>query len=142
MSFYSRRGLDYLLNKYFEDLSFDDLFVEELLVTAYEFNSKTPRFFSKTFKRINPIYDVKLKHAVGGSSSAPLYFDPLTMIDRNFDIRYTLVDGGIICNNPVFYAVLLAEHGVLNPDKPIPMHILSLGTGVPEEKKDEQYDPS
>ena len=40
LSFYNRSGLDSLLQKYFEELTFDDIFAEELLITSYEFNSK------------------------------------------------------------------------------------------------------
>lgn len=123
-----------MLQQYFEELTFDDIFAEELLVTSYEFNSKTPRFFSKSFRHLNPIYDIKLKHAVGGSSSAPLYFDPLTYFDQHFNIPYTLVDGGIICNNPVFYATIMAEHAIIGSNSSIPIRIISLGTGEKEEK--------
>lgn len=108
LSFYNRDGLDELLEKYFQDLDFNDILSKELLITSYEYNSKSPRFFSRAFKAIEPIYDVLLKEAVGGSSSAPLYFDPLKMENTVFNITYNLIDGGIICNNPSLYAYIIA----------------------------------
>jgi len=77
LSLYNRSGLDKALTHYFGNATFDDIIQNELLVNSYEFNSKTPRFFSKTFQEISPgRYTVPLRDAVGGSSSAPLYFDP------------------------------------------------------------------
>jgi len=57
--------------------------VDELLITSFDFNSKTPRFYSKYFQKIDPAnYDVMLRIAVGGSSSAPTYFDPEPYINK------------------------------------------------------------
>lgn len=77
LSFYSRKGLDDLLYSHYGNMTFNDITVSDLLVNSFEYNSQTPRFFSKAFMKISPIYDVPLRHAVGGSSSAPTYFDPL-----------------------------------------------------------------
>lgn len=38
-----------MLLQYFGNAKFSDIKVEELLVNSFEYNSKTPRFFSKTF---------------------------------------------------------------------------------------------
>lgn len=137
LSFYSRKGLDDLLWHYYGDLDFNDIAAKELLITSYEFNSKTPRFFSKSFIRESPIYDIPLRYAVGASSSAPLYFDPLEMPSDStpFNITYTLVDGGIICNNPAFYAYLVATHFAAphNGFDANLLRMVSLGTGVPKD---------
>ena len=100
------------------------------MVTSYEFNGKQPRFFSKFFNAMDPLYDVTLATAVGGSSSAPLYFDPKEYINE-YNITNELIDGGIICNNPSLYAYLMASEL-----KEVPNHIeiVSLGTGTAEEK--------
>ena len=61
----------------FGNYTFDDLVVDELLVTSYEFNSDFPRFYSKWFSRSDPgRQNVFLKKATQASSSAPIYFDP------------------------------------------------------------------
>jgi patatin-like phospholipase/acyl hydrolase len=80
------------------------VYADELLVTSYEYNSKTPRFYSKYFRAVDPgRYDVLLRTAVAASSSAPIYFDPKTYTNK-LDIKETLIDGGLICNNPSLYA--------------------------------------
>lgn len=67
---------------------------------------------------------MSLKIAVGASSSAPTYFDPLSYND-NFNIKDNLVDGGIICNNPAYYAYVVARYYYNQTD----IRIISLGTG-------------
>ena len=66
-----------------------------------------------------------IRTAVGGSSSAPIYFDP-EPIDNKYNITGHLVDGGVICNNPAFYAYSVASN--LYGHKKI--RVLSLGTGI------------
>jgi patatin-like phospholipase/acyl hydrolase len=110
------------------NLNFDDVYADELLVTSYEYNSKTPRFYSKYFRTIDPgRYDVKLWTAVSASSSAPIYFDPKTHTNE-FDIEETLIDGGLICNNPSLYAFQMARHIHGHDD----IRLMSLGTGESE----------
>ena len=70
-------------------------------------------------------YNVTLAEAVGASASAPLYFNPETNTNK-FNITDELVDGGVICNNPSFYAYELASE--LKGKKNIRM--VSLGTGA------------
>lgn len=77
-SFYSRYGLDMLLDNYFGDMNFNDILSDDLMIASYSFNAKAPRFFNKRWYNIFPgIYKQPLKVAVGASSSAPTYFDPL-----------------------------------------------------------------
>lgn len=132
-SLYSRVGLDAKLLEYYGDYTFDDILADDLLVTAFEYNSFSPRFFSKAFNKWDPDYDVMLREAVGGSSSAPLYFDPLQLDNTPFNITEQLIDGGIICNNPAFYAYLTAT-SFGNKAKHGNTRILSLGTGIAKEK--------
>ena len=66
-----------------------------------------------------------LRIAVGGSSSAPTYFDPEPYINK-FNITAQLVDGGVICNNPAYYAFEIAKSFYNKTD----IRILSLGTGI------------
>jgi len=74
------------------------------MVNAYDYNSRTPRFFSKEFNLINSgKYNVTLANAIAASSSAPVYFDPKILEDK-YHFNASLVDGGIICNNPSLYA--------------------------------------
>jgi patatin-like phospholipase/acyl hydrolase len=108
-SFYERKGLDNALKANFGERNFYDIKQDELLVTSYDYNSKMPKFFSKFMNYDNEgEYDVHLREAVGASSAAPIYFDPLS-ISNGFGVEERLIDGGIICNNPALYAFLLAN---------------------------------
>ena len=47
------------------------------MINAYEYNSNQPRFYSKYFRNVNRgTHDVILRKAMGGSSAAPMMFDP------------------------------------------------------------------
>lgn len=84
--------------------------MDEFLIAAYEFNSAQPRYYSKFLrKKLTGFYDVYLREAAAASSSAPIYFDPKPKKNL-FDIEELLVDGGIICNNPAFYAYMMAKY--------------------------------
>lgn len=62
--------------------------------------------------------------ATASSSSAPVYFDPNT-VHTNYNLTESLVDGGIICNNPSMYAYLIAKE-MRGKQK---IRLVSLGTG-------------
>lgn len=124
-AWYNRQGLDDYTKQNLQDLTFDDVSADELLVTSYEFNSHSPRFYSKYFKSIDPgRYDVYLRDAVAASSSAPIYFDPKRRTNQ-FSMNETLIDGGLICNTPSLYAYQMAKHLLDKPN----IRLLSLGTG-------------
>jgi patatin-like phospholipase/acyl hydrolase len=109
----------------FGNLTFEDLAVEELMAISYEYNSKNPRFFSKYFLESDPgRYNVYLRQAVGGSSSAPTYFNPLPFVD-GYGIDNNLVDGGIISNNPAFFSYIMSKHLLNQTD----IRVISMGTG-------------
>lgn len=137
-SFYSRDGLDTDLQDKIGDATFDDITTTELLVTSFDYNSLSPRFFSKKFREYDfARYNVPLKIAVGASSSAPTYFDPLKHIDA-YNISSLLIDGGVICNNPAFYAYEIAKELYKESD----IRIISLGTGEPPSEKKTSSNPA
>jgi hypothetical protein len=122
---YSRKGMDDTLEELFGERTFYDLNVEELLAISYEFNSNNPRFFSKYMLDDDPgRYDISLRKAIGGSSSAPLYFNPLTFEDK-YGIDSQLVDGGIVSNNPSFYSYIMSKYLLNKTD----IRVISLGCG-------------
>lgn len=61
---------------------------------------------------------------MGGSASAPTFFDP-HQTPNHFDIRELVIDGAIICNNPAMYAFMMAKY--LKRKNPI--RVVSVGTG-------------
>jgi len=54
------------------------------------------------------MHDVSLLTAATASSSAPLYFDP-THNTNEYGEHESLLDGGIICNNPAFYGYIISK---------------------------------
>lgn len=70
------------------------------------------------------MYNVPVGNATGASSAAPTFFDPKVNID-GYGFTELLIDGGIICNNPAFYAYELAKD--FHHHKKI--RVISLGTG-------------
>lgn len=86
------------------EFGFDKILSDELIVTAFDYNQQEPRFFSKYFDWVDPnIYDVKVSNATASSASAPFAFNPQRIMNGYGTDEY-LVDGGIICNNPAYYA--------------------------------------
>lgn len=69
------------------------------------------------------------REAGRATSAAPTYFKPATMTDRVTGEPLMLIDGGLVANNPVLYA--LQEARKLYPDCTT-FHILSLATRQPE----------
>jgi patatin-like phospholipase/acyl hydrolase len=121
---YDRSGLDTIMTEWFPDY-IENVITDEILITSYEYNFEQPRFYSKYFSEQEPgVYNISVGDATGASSSAPLYFDP-----KSLEIPYghneTLIDGGLICNNPSLYAFIIAKY--LRGHKNI--RVLSLGTG-------------
>lgn len=102
---------------------------DEMLLVAYEYNSQQPRFYSKFFSTMQPgIYDIQMSLATGGSSAAPVFFQPQKINDQ-YGMKQLVIDGGIIGNNPAMYAFLQATR--LNKITK-PLRIISMGTGVAE----------
>lgn len=109
---------------------------KEVLIVSYEYNSQQPRLYSKYFAKEDPnIYDVLVGNATAASSSAPTFFDPKVQ-NTKYGRTEILVDGGVICNNPAFYAYQLVKsfNGVTKK-----IRVLSLGTG---EKAFTKVDPN
>lgn len=60
-SIYDRSGVDSLTYKYLKEYDWQDIIVDDLLIPSFDYNSKTPRFYSKYFKKQNPgKYDLKI----------------------------------------------------------------------------------
>ena len=82
----------------------NDIKVNDLFIPAFEFNSKSPRFYSKYFVNEDPAkYDIPLWEIAASTSSAPGFFDPFQRVN-GFNITEYLIDGAIICNDPSFLA--------------------------------------
>ena len=59
-----------------------DIVVDNLFMPSFEYNSQTPRFYSKYFLEDDPAkYNIFIWQMVAATSAAPVYFDPFTMIN-------------------------------------------------------------
>ena len=76
-SLYDRRAIEGLMDDLIGGQNISAAMFDEMLLVAYEYNSQNPRFYSKYFSKMFPgIYDVKMSLATGGSSAAPVFFEP------------------------------------------------------------------
>ena len=101
---YNRASLDKIMKDLLGKAHLKDALTDETLVVAYDYNSQQPRFFSKYFSMEDAgIYDVPFGDATGASSAAPTFFDPKVTTNM-YGMTEMQIDGGIICNNPAFYA--------------------------------------
>ena len=91
-----------------------DLLTEEALVMSYEYNSMTPRFFSKYFHEIDrENYNYAISQIVEAAVSQGELFLP-KIIDENL-----FLDTDILSKTPSMLAYLMAKHFVI-PDKAAP----------------------
>ena len=76
-SLYDRAAIEGLMETLIGSKNISAAMPDELLVVAYDYNSKQPRFYSKHFSQLDEgIYNVKMSKATGGSSAAPIFFEP------------------------------------------------------------------
>ena len=133
--------LGQLFSQKYDDLSFNTL-LEELfgetplsetltptMLVTYDYTNNRPHILSSyaTPKTL-------MRQAARATSAAPTYFAPTTVYDEGSATDISLIDGGVVANNPVLYAYREAKK--LYPDAKR-FHILSLSTaGVIPVKRD------
>jgi hypothetical protein len=120
-SSYDRKGIESICERMFGNVNIDDALTDEVMIVSFEYNSHTPRLFTKWFaKQDNATFNVSLAQASEASSAAPMYFDPKTIGSQ------VLIDGGVIANEPAFYAYVFSAE-VLNRTS---IRVVSIGTGI------------
>lgn len=103
-SLFIRTGLDKEAKYYLGDVTWNRIQIDDLFIVSYSYNEREPRFYSKYFIKNDPgTYNVDIKTAVESSSSAPFYFPP-NKYTNGFNIEETLIDGGLIANDPSLFA--------------------------------------
>ncbi|MDD7200830.1 MAG: patatin-like phospholipase family protein [Sphaerochaetaceae bacterium] len=116
--------LEEFLKEKFLDTPLSDAVVP-VLATSYNIaESGRPFVFTS-----RDSHQFLFREAGRATSAAPTYFKPATMTDRVTGEPLMLIDGGLVANNPVLYA--LQEARKLYPDC-VTFHILSLATRQPE----------
>ena len=122
---YRREGVEAVMQAKIGGKNFDQILTDELLVVAYDYNNLEPRFYSKYFlQEERAAYNIPIANATAASAAAPTFFYPKVANDR-YGMRQTLIDGGLICNNPAMYASMMAKHLLFHKK----IRVLSLGTG-------------
>lgn len=82
-SLYDRSAIENLMHELIGSKNISSAMSDELLVVAFEYNSKQPRFYSKYMSNFDDgIYDVQMSKATGGSSAAPVFFEPQHLNDE------------------------------------------------------------
>jgi hypothetical protein len=123
---YQRVTLDLLMDEKLGHARLQDIFTKEILAVSYEYNGQEPRLYSKYFLESDPaVYDTQIGNITGASSSAPTYFEPKSFVN-GYGFDELQIDGGVICNNPAFYAWSI-QRFLYGTDK---MRMISIGTGA------------
>ena len=74
----------------------------DLLIPAYDLQSRQPLFFKSRKARIDPAHDFLMRHIARATTAAPTYFEPLQL---NTALgNFAFADGGVVANNPAMCA--------------------------------------
>lgn len=116
---YSHKGLEKVLDDYFQDDSMGTSLVNTL-VTTYDIQDRTPLFF-KSWK--DEHRTVPMKHVARAASAAPTFFEPaLVSVSGKEKV---LIDGGVFINSPSVSAYVEAKRLFPHDE----FLVVSLGTG-------------
>ncbi len=116
---YDCEPLERFLQHTFKDIPLSEAVVPTL-VMSYEASSGKPFVLSSTDS-----HGFLFWEAARATSAAPTFFKPAYLYDRQDQCMQTLIDGGVVANNPSLYAYTEAKR--LYPDAKR-FHILSLST--------------
>ncbi|MEH2284586.1 MAG: patatin-like phospholipase family protein [Nostoc sp.] len=137
---YSSEGREEIIRQYFGDTPLENN-LKEVFVTSYDIEQRIPIFFTNKLEK-QQTESKKFRKLCGGftltdaalaTSATPTYFAPYRVgSSHNTNGFYTLVDGGVVANNPANLAILEAQisreenQQVLNTEDIL---LVSLGTG-------------
>lgn len=137
---YASDGREEIVRQYLGNTPLDQC-LKEIFVTSYDIEQRIPIFFtsklakeeteSRKFRKL--CIGFNLTDAAMATSAAPTYFAPYHVATtHNPNGFYTLVDGGVIANNPAQLAIMEAKMSwqerqeILHTDEIL---LVSLGTG-------------
>lgn len=76
-SLYNREAIESLMRDMIGRRNITEIITDELMVVTYEYNSHSPRLYTKFFAEHYPtLGQITFSNATGGSSAAPGYFTP------------------------------------------------------------------
>jgi|GEM_PF-43358 len=111
---YSSEGKNDILTDYFGNATIKDA-ITEVLITSYDIEQRMPVLFTSnvnqenvTSRKLRKICTgFTMKEAAMATSAAPTYFPPYRIAtSHNENGFYTLVDGGVVANNPTALALV------------------------------------
>nr|WP_155748435.1 patatin-like phospholipase family protein [Scytonema sp. UIC 10036] len=136
---YAAESREEIFREYFGDAPLEGN-LKEVFVTSYDIEQRIPILFtnkiekqqteSKRFRKLS--VGLTLTDAAMATTAIPTYFPPYRVASsQNFSGFYTLVDGGLIANNPTYLAIMEAKisRQDTKPVAPDDLLIVSLGTG-------------
>lgn len=102
-----------------ETLSVQDIVTDEVMITAWDINNRTPRFFSKWYQKNDKNHDMSFLDMIWTSASTQFYFKPAVVNDNVY------ISGTNYARSPAFFAYLLAneKNGIKQED----INIVSIG---------------
>lgn len=137
---YSSEGREEIIRQYFDDTPLENN-LKEVFVTSYDIEQRIPIFFTNKLEK-QQTESKKFRKLCGGftltdaalaTSATPTYFAPHRVASsHNTNGFYTLVDGGVVANNPANLAIVEAQISrqenkqFLNTEDIL---LVSLGTG-------------
>ena len=117
--------LEEVLEDYLGDARLSDA-LTDVLVTAYEIETRSPWFFRSRRAREKPDeFDFPMAKVARATSAAPTYFEPLKLETEGTVDYWALIDGGVFANNPAMCGVAEAMGEYGRDD----LLVVSLGTG-------------
>jgi len=132
VSLYDNISKKNILKHYFKELCFSDL-KTTVLVTSTDIKTAKPFIFGTQHTKEDALYQ-----AAHATSTAPLYFKPYILRDKDYEegeeykCQY-LIDGGLVANNPVLLAYRYLIDNQSNESK----LLVSLGCGETKETETE-----
>jgi uncharacterized protein len=123
---YSVKGLEIVLQSYFQQLRLSDL-IKPCIIPTYDLLRRQAYFFSQVEAVKDPANDFFLKDAARSTSAAPGFFAPAQVTSMS-GVSYLFADGGIFAHNPAVCAFteLKRMPERINPEE---MLFVSIGSG-------------
>ena len=129
--------LDELIPK---DLSIDDIVTDQVLMTSWDMNHRSPRFFTKwSYNNLHTKEQesrLTFNEMVHASANSNIYFYPFEVPDRhnqNNGDPYIYISGENVAQSPAMYGIMHAVDRLgINQDD---IHVMSIGTANAEPDK-------
>ncbi len=137
---YDATNFEKLLLLYFGDIKYSEL-LKPCLVTTYDTYNRTAMFFNSVDAIKTNTNDFYVKDIARATSAAPTYFEA-AIIKSLVGEKFTLIDGGLVANNPTACALvelIKMENNVGNKINLSEITIISIGTGLNTNKKKYEY---